>query len=190
LSAPTAAELKLSTTEATVLGLLALERRSSGYDLLRLAERSVGYLWTPSRSQVYKVLPRLVDAGLATAREVAQRRRPDKALYTITSQGRKALRSWLGEVEHEPGDAGSIFVLKLFFCDLVAPDVALAQLTAYRAFLERRLARFEKMRTGRSEEPRLCPQLVLDRAIARIRTTLGWTHEAEAAIRRRKRKTS
>jgi PadR family transcriptional regulator, regulatory protein AphA len=186
LSESTATDLRLSTTEATVLGLLAFGRRS-GYDLLGLAQRSVGYLWTPSRSQVYKVLPRLVDAGLATSREVAQSRRPDKAVYTITAQGRKALRSWLGEIERDPPDAGAIFVLKLFFSDLVAPEVALAQLNAYRAFLERRLARFERMRTDRVEEARLFPQLVLDRAIARIRTTLDWTDEAEAAIARQKR---
>jgi PadR family transcriptional regulator AphA len=182
-----APKLKLSTTEVTVLGLLAFGQRS-GYDLLRLAERSVGYIWTPSRSQIYKVLPRLVAAGLASAREVEQRRRPDKALYTITSQGRKTLRAWLGEIEYEPPNASTIFALKLFFCDFVAPEVALAQLSAYRAFLTRRLAEYEQLRKDPTGETGQFPQLVLARAIARIQATLDWANGTEAAIAQRPRR--
>jgi len=51
------------TTTLAVLGLVALQP-GSGYDLARLADRSVGYLWTPSRSQIYKILPRLVTDGV------------------------------------------------------------------------------------------------------------------------------
>ena len=62
------------TTTLAVLGLVALQP-GSGYDLARLADRSVGYLWTPSRSQIYKVLPRLVSDGLATAKRPGNRHR-------------------------------------------------------------------------------------------------------------------
>jgi hypothetical protein len=40
-------ERRLTTTEATVLGLVAFGERS-GYDLARLAAYSVEHLWTPS----------------------------------------------------------------------------------------------------------------------------------------------
>src|SRR5215468_4087520 len=56
------------TTTLVVLGLVALQP-GSGYDLARLADRSVGYLWTPSRSQIYKILPRLVSDGWPPRRE-------------------------------------------------------------------------------------------------------------------------
>jgi PadR family transcriptional regulator AphA len=173
--------LSLSTTELTVLGLLAFGQRS-GYDLRRLAEESVGYIWTPSRSQIYKVLPRLVAAGLATAREVEQEGRPDKAVYTITPQGRRTLRTWLGEIEREPADPSTIFALKLFFCDFVAPEVALAQLDAYRTFLTGRLERYEELRKEPASQARVFPRFVLDRAIARIQATLDWADEVEGAI--------
>src|SRR5262249_60910315 len=68
------------TTTLVVLGLVALQP-GSGYDLARLADRSVGYLWTPSRSQIYKILPRLASDGLATAKRIHQRDGPDKDLY-------------------------------------------------------------------------------------------------------------
>jgi PadR family transcriptional regulator AphA len=183
------AQLRLSTTEATVLGLLAFGRRS-GYDLRRLAEQSVGDIWTPSRSQIYKVLPRLVAAGLATAREVEQRGRPDKAVYTLTPLGRKTLRDWLGEVEEDPPDATVIFPLKLFFCDFVAPELALAHLDAYRSFLTRRLSGYELMQKDTTDEDPLFPQLILGRAVARIGATLDWADGAEAAIAKRARRTA
>src|SRR6187200_2014064 len=77
----------LTATEAAVLGLLA-DGEQSGYDLRRCAERSVGYFWAPARSQIYAVLPRLVEAGLARRRHVRQDTRPDKRLYRITAAGR------------------------------------------------------------------------------------------------------
>src|SRR6266498_3414253 len=70
---------RLSTTEGAVLGLIAFGERS-GYELSRLAANSVEHLWTPSQSQIYKTLPRLVSRGLARTRRIEQRDRPDKSL--------------------------------------------------------------------------------------------------------------
>jgi DNA-binding PadR family transcriptional regulator len=103
----------LTTTEAAILGLLA-ERELSGYDLKRVVERSVGYFWRPARSQIYAVLPRLVERGLARRRDVAQATRPDKQLYRITLAGREALRTWLDEAPLDP-EPERILLLKLFF---------------------------------------------------------------------------
>src|SRR5262249_59423595 len=107
-------EPQRDTTTLVVLGLVALQP-GSGYDLARLADRSVGYLWTPSRSQIYKVLPRLVADGLAAAKRVRQRDRPDKVLHSITPAGRRVLHRWLSEVDDEPSGNGNIFALKLLF---------------------------------------------------------------------------
>src|SRR4029077_2564916 len=46
----TAAVSELTTTEAAVLALLAIEGERSGYDLLKLATKSIGHVWTPARS--------------------------------------------------------------------------------------------------------------------------------------------
>jgi len=70
----------LPLTDLVVLGLIGhvAPRAISGYDLHRFATASVGYIWAPSKTQLYTVLGRLVDRGFATRRDVAQRRRPDK----------------------------------------------------------------------------------------------------------------
>src|SRR5262245_41183426 len=101
------------TTTLVVLGLVALQP-GSGYDLARLADRSVGYLWTPSRSQIYKVLPQLVADGLAAVERVRQRDRPDKDLYSITPAGQQVLQRWLEAAEEEPVRDANIFAVKLF----------------------------------------------------------------------------
>jgi DNA-binding PadR family transcriptional regulator len=170
-----------NTTTLVVLGLVELQP-GSGYDLARLAGRSVGYLWAPSRSQIYKVLPRLVSHGLATAKKVRQRDRPDKSLYSITPAGQRVLRRWLSEVEEEPVRNANIFALKLFFCDLVPAHTAQAQLDAYRRFLETRLSRFRAMAGAPPQDGHIFPQLVLRRAITRIEATLLWVEEASEAL--------
>ena len=172
---------QLSTTEHAVLGLVAFGERS-GYDLARLAEQSVAYLWAPSRSQIYKILPRLVSQGLARTRRVRQPGRPDKALYKITPAGRRALRAWLEEVDDESSSDPNVFALKLFFCDLAPVRAAQAQLDGYGRFLNSRLRRFESMRRDLDEAENVFPQLILRRAIARIHATLLWVEEAKVAI--------
>jgi DNA-binding PadR family transcriptional regulator len=170
-----------TTTEGAVLGLVAFGERS-GYDLARLAMDSVAHLWTPSKSQIYKTLPRLVSWGLARRREVEQRGRPDKALYTITAEGRKTLRRWLDEVEEEPTGGRVVFALKLFFCEFASPGTGAAQLAAYRHFLTRQLERYAALR----DEPRcfdgIYPQLVLEHGIKRTQATLAWIDETAARI--------
>jgi PadR family transcriptional regulator AphA len=171
----------ITTTEGAVLGLLAAGERS-GYELAKLAEHSVAYLWIPSRSQIYKVLPRLVAAGCARVREVEQRGRPDKALYELTPQGREALRAWLDEVEDEPAGGRLVFALKLFFCESASPETALTHLAAYRRFLERRLEAYERLRPQEPGSPRSYPEHVLGHGLTRTRATLAWIDETAAAI--------
>jgi PadR family transcriptional regulator AphA len=171
----------ITTTEGAVLGLLAAGERS-GYELAKLAERGVAYLWTPSRSQIYKVLPRLVAAGFARVREVEQRGRPDKAIYKVMPEGLAALRAWLEEVEDEPAGGRIVFALKLFFCELASPTTALAHLAAYRRFLERRLQAYERLRRDEAASSRSYPEHVLRHGLTRVRATIAWIDETAAAI--------
>jgi PadR family transcriptional regulator AphA len=172
---------KLSITEGAVLGLLAFGERS-GYDLALLASNSVAHLWTPSQSQIYKTLPRLMGWGLARCREIEQRGRPDKSLFRITAAGRKALRRWLDEVEEEPAGGRVVFALKLFFCEFASEGTALAQLDAYRRYLERRLERYEALRAAPALFDSAYPGHVLEHGIARLRATLAWIDETAAAL--------
>jgi DNA-binding PadR family transcriptional regulator len=134
--------VELTTTEAAVLALLAIEGERSGYDLSKLAQKSIGHVWSPARSGLYAVLPRLERAGLAGSRVVAQSNRPDKRLYAITRAGKRSLGAWLETVE--PG-ATEEFYLKLFVGGLTTTDVLVEQVAQFRADSEARLATYQEV---------------------------------------------
>jgi PadR family transcriptional regulator, regulatory protein AphA len=174
-------ENRLTTTEGTVLGLVAFGA-SSGYDLARLAANSVAHIWTPSQSQIYKTLPALSARGLVRTRAIAQRGRPDKAIYRITPRGKAALRAWLDEIEDEPASGRTVFPLKLFFCDFASSGTAQAQLAAYRRFLTRRLEAYEALAGGPRRFESDLPRHVLEHGIRRVTATLAWIDETAAAL--------
>ena len=122
-----------------MLGLLA-EGDRSGYDLLKRAERSVAHMWAPAKSQLYAVLPRLVEAGLAGRRTVRQTGRPDKQVYRLTRAGRAAVGQWL---ETAPPKSWDELLLKVFFAELCSREALLRQLDAYADVQRRFLAEYE-----------------------------------------------
>ena len=132
----------LTTTEAAVLALLAIEGEQSGYDLLKLVSKAIGNVWAPARSQLYAVLPRLVRDGLAESRHVVQQRRPDKQVYAISSEGRRVLDEWLETVEPGARDA---FWLRLFVGGLTTHDVLVRQVEQFRRDAEERLERYREI---------------------------------------------
>jgi DNA-binding PadR family transcriptional regulator len=134
--------VELTTTEAVVLGLLA-EGERSGYDLLKRAEGSVAYMWTPAKSHLYAVLPRLVDAGLARRRNIHQQGRPDKQLYRPTPAGLDAVRGW---VESAAPSSWDELLLKVFFAKLASRAAVIRQLEEARDEQRALLAEYEGVR--------------------------------------------
>ncbi|MFI8962888.1 PadR family transcriptional regulator [Streptomyces sp. NPDC053493] len=72
-----------------------LEKPGSGYELARRFERSIGYFWTATHQQIYRVLKRMENDGWVDVRDVPQHGRPDKREYSVADLGRAALSSWL-----------------------------------------------------------------------------------------------
>jgi PadR family transcriptional regulator AphA len=169
----------LTPTEYAVLGLLTWGEKS-GYDLQKRAEQSVGYFWTPAKSRIYAVLPRLVEAGLVRRREVAQSGRPNKQLYRLTRAGEDALRRWIAEEPLEPETSRNTLLVKLFFGDLAEPEAALGHIRQRRAEAEQLKAEIEAIDAkGRDDlYPRLTRLYGLEHAKAIIR----WAKAAERAL--------
>lgn len=81
-----------------------LEKPGSGYELARRFERSIGYFWTATHQQIYRVLKRMEADGWVEVREVPQQTRPDKKEYSVAGPGRAALSRWL----HDPIEPESV----------------------------------------------------------------------------------
>ena len=107
--------------------------------------KSIGHVWTPAKTQLYNVLPKLVRDGLASQRVVRQERRPDKVLYAVTSDGQEALERWLNEPDPGSRDA---FYLRLFVGALADPDSLLEHVRQHRTSSRRNLRCI-----GRSSRP-------------------------------------
>ncbi|WP_131741291.1 PadR family transcriptional regulator [Actinomadura roseirufa] len=130
--------ITLSSSSYLVLGLIGLRGPSSSYQLKRAVDRSVGYFWPFPHSQLYVEPKRLAEAGLlAESAEAGGRRR---RTYSLTPEGRAALRDWLADPGTEVFQVRNEAELKLFFSELgddgTVERLAAAQVRYHRERLD------------------------------------------------------
>jgi DNA-binding PadR family transcriptional regulator len=70
------------------------ERPMTGYELAKTFDSSIGFFWKADHQQIYRELSKLRDRGHIQGREVVQTGKPNKLVYTLTPEGRTALRHW------------------------------------------------------------------------------------------------
>ena len=70
------------------------ERPMTGYELAKTFDSSIGFFWKADHQQIYRELSKLRDRGYIQGREVVQTGKPNKLIYTLTPEGRTALRHW------------------------------------------------------------------------------------------------
>lgn len=73
-----------------------LEKPSSGYDLARRFDRSIGHFWNASHQQIYRELGRMSDAGWVATIDTAEQNSRRK-VYEVLSDGRAELVRWASE---------------------------------------------------------------------------------------------
>jgi DNA-binding PadR family transcriptional regulator len=175
---------RLTTTEHALLGMLARYGEHSGYELLKLAEAGIGFFWSPAKSHVYEVLPRLERGGHARRRLVEQGGRPDKHLWRITPRGRAALRHWLDTIDPNPLEERGVFLLKVFFGEHGDPGRLVTHVERFRDQAERKLA---MLRAIDAEQPDLdvvdLPRMTLRQGLAGTEAQLRWSEEILPELR-------
>ncbi|WP_323791008.1 PadR family transcriptional regulator [Nocardioides sp.] len=84
--------------------LVALrEQPASGLELAKRFERSIGFFWSATHQQIYRVLGRMDRDHWVGVTEVSQAGRPVKKVYAVTALGEQALADWLGSPTHTDG---------------------------------------------------------------------------------------
>lgn len=81
----------LNSTAAALLGLLH-DGPMTGGELVAAADVRFGAFWSLTRSQVYRELPVLADAGYVKAGKAGPRASQP---YAVTAAGRRAFSAWL-----------------------------------------------------------------------------------------------
>jgi DNA-binding PadR family transcriptional regulator len=83
----------INATAAALLGLLH-EGPMTGGQLMAAAEQRLGPYWSMTRSQVYRELPALAEAGYVKLGKPGAR---SSQPYSITPAGKRAFARWLSE---------------------------------------------------------------------------------------------
>lgn len=173
-------------TRFTILGALTL-RPMSGYDIRKFIQGSTANFWRESYGQLYPSLRELTDDGLVTRRAEPQEGKPDRYVYSITPQGRSALRDWLAEPA-ELEVPRSELLLKLFFGAEVSLETSLSHVARRREELRVDLGRLRAIAAELEREKRLAPGLpfwllTLRQGVLVNEALIAWCDEAHEVLR-------
>jgi PadR family transcriptional regulator, regulatory protein AphA len=108
----TSKPIRLTGTSYAVLSLLELSGPATPYDLKQALERSIENFWPVPHTTFYAEPARLAAAGLLTEQQEQGGRR--RKLYTLTEDGRRALKQWANSPELAPPQLREEGVLKIF----------------------------------------------------------------------------
>ncbi|MFE0648487.1 PadR family transcriptional regulator [Streptomyces sp. NPDC059534] len=169
-----------------------LEKPGSGYELARRFERSIGYFWTATHQQIYRVLKRMEQDGWIDVLEVPQQGRPDKKEYSVAARGREALSSWL----HEPIEPESVrhdLAVKIRGAAFDDPTALISEVERHKQAHAGRLAHYlageerdfgEPPAGGPLDPERELQHVVLRGGIAYERMMIAWLDDVLATLDR------
>ena len=124
--------------------VLLTERPMTGYELAKTFDSSIGFFWRADHPQIYRELARLRDRGSIQGREVVQSGKPNKFVYTLTCEGRIALRRWTAQPTRSPSIKDDLLV-RLYALACIDIDPLRADLMARLDYHRSRLSRFERI---------------------------------------------
>ena len=120
------------------------ERPMTGYELAKTFDASIGFYWKANHQQIYRELTKLRDRGHIEGCEVVQTGKPNKLVYTLTSEGRAALRHW-GARPSVPPSIKDDLLVRLYALDSVDIEPLRADLMARLEHHRDRCARYERI---------------------------------------------
>lgn len=123
---------RVNRTRFAILGYLTCWGPMSGYDIKKALEGSASNFWAESYGQIYPILRRLEEDGLAKPKASPRGEGRGRRVFEVTTAGRKAFDAWLAEPT-EPGTVRNEFLLKLFFGKRLSTDALREHLERHRA---------------------------------------------------------
>jgi PadR family transcriptional regulator AphA len=104
--------IKLTTTSYALLALLDQLGEATSYDIKQALDKSIENFWPVPHTTAYDEPARLAQGGyLSVDQEAGGRRRKS---YSLTEEGRRALREWAAEPVVAPPQLRDEFMLKVF----------------------------------------------------------------------------
>ncbi len=171
----------MSLAHAVLTSLI--EKPSSGYELARRFDKSIGYFWHATHQQIYRELARMEEKGWIVSDSAPDAGATRKREYRVLPTGRAELVRWAQEPT-APTDLRDEFTVKLR-ADAALGDVDLsAELRERIAQHTARLAQYRAIEardfTGRDVMPRAkrLQYLILKKGIMYEEGSIAWAREA------------
>ena len=120
------------------------ERPMTGYELAKTFDNSIGFFWKADHQQIYRELTKLRDRGHIQGREVVQSGKPNKLVYTLTPEGRAALRHWAARPS-VPASIKDDLLVRLYALEAVDIEPLRADLMARLEHHRDRYERYERI---------------------------------------------
>ncbi len=120
------------------------ERPMTGYELAKTFDSSIGFFWKANHQQIYRELSRLRDRGHVQCREVVQSGKPNKLVYTLTPEGRAALKHWAARPS-VPASIKDDLLVRLCALDSIDIEPLRADLMARQEYHRDRSDRYERI---------------------------------------------
>ncbi|MEV0918109.1 PadR family transcriptional regulator [Streptomyces sp. NPDC049967] len=118
-----------------------LEKPSSGLELTRRFDRSIGYFWSATHQQIYRELGKLERAGQIRALVPAQPARGQKKEYEVLPAGREALSEWVARPE-DPKQVRDPLLLRMRAAAVVGAPGLETELRRHLALHRQQLAEY------------------------------------------------
>lgn len=176
----------MSLSHALMTSLL--EKSSSGYDLARRFDKSIGFFWHATHQQIYRELARMEKAGWIASEAAPDGGKTRKRLYQVLDAGREELKRWVREPS-APADLRDELMVR-FRAEAVMGPLGLdleierrlalheAQLQAYRA-IEKRDFPADKLLTREAK----IQHMILKTGIMYEQSWVQWSIEALKMLR-------
>jgi DNA-binding PadR family transcriptional regulator len=168
-----------------------LERSSSGRELTRRFDRSIGYFWSASHQQIYRELGRLEQAGLIRELTPDRPSRGQRREYEVLPAGRAELAAWVTRVE-DPRPIRDPLILRLRAAAAVGEDASaglFTELERHRRLHQAQLADYRLIEERDFTGPQVGPEadllhhLVLRAGIELETFWTGWLTRALDELR-------
>ncbi|MEU1054658.1 PadR family transcriptional regulator [Streptomyces sp. NPDC005876] len=121
-----------------------MEKPSSGLELTRRFDRSIGYFWSATHQQIYRELGKLEAEGFIRALPAEQPARGQKKAYEVLPAGRAALARWTAAAQ-DPKPMRDVTLLRLRAAAVVGTAGLEADLRRHLELHERQLAEYREI---------------------------------------------
>ncbi|MBT2441964.1 PadR family transcriptional regulator [Streptomyces sp. ISL-36] len=166
-----------------------LEKPSSGLELTRRFDRSIGYFWSATHQQIYRELGKLEQAGHIRALPAPTPARGQKKEYEVLPAGRAELTEWVARSE-DPKPLRSALLLRMRAAAVVGAPGMREELRHHLGLHQRQLDEYRAIEVRdfpperRESEPDRLRHLVLRGGIDLERFWVEWLTQALSELER------